>query len=112
MEIDYRAIGKQIRKYRLARHLTQQQLGELSDVEPSNISHIERGATKLSFPTLIGIANALEVSLDALVYENIKANCHVSIQLIDDLLEDCSSEEMQAIVEMIETTKRILRKRS
>ena len=30
MRVDYKAFGKRLREYRLARHLTQEQLGELS----------------------------------------------------------------------------------
>ena len=53
MGIDYQAIGVRIRRLRKAKGLTQQTLAELSEQEPSNISHIERGATKLSLPTLV-----------------------------------------------------------
>lgn len=51
-EIDYKAIGARIKYYRNQRNITQAQLAETSSVEPSNISHIERGATKVSLPTL------------------------------------------------------------
>ena len=53
MELDYQAIGVRIRRLRKERGLTQQTLAEMSGQEPSNISHIERGATKLSLPTLL-----------------------------------------------------------
>ena len=69
MGLDYQAIGTRVRRLRKARGLTQQTLAELSDQEPSNISHIERGATKLSLPTLVNIANALEVTVDELLEE-------------------------------------------
>ena len=58
MGLDYQSIGIRIRRLRKAKGLTQQALAELSNQEPSNISHIERGATKLSLPTLVNIANA------------------------------------------------------
>ncbi len=60
MELDYQAIGVRIRRLRKERGLTQQTLAEMSGQEPSNISHIERGATKLSLPTLVSVANALD----------------------------------------------------
>ena len=69
--IDYVAMGKRIREKRTLLGITQQKLSELSGVEPSNISHIERGATKLSLPTLIKIANALGTSVDELLCDNI-----------------------------------------
>ena len=61
MELDYVSIGRRIKKYRIDLGLKQSQLAERSGVEPSNISHIERAATKVSLPTLVNIANALEV---------------------------------------------------
>lgn len=109
MEIDYKTIGSRIREARKAKNWTQAILAEKSGVEPSNISHIERAATKLSLPTLIKIANALEVSLDELVYGNLVKSTHVSIGLIDNLLSDCSPDEIKALVEVIKTTKSILR---
>ena len=55
MEIDYELIGKRIREERISQNLSQQTLAEISNISPTNISHIERGATKLSLPTLVSI---------------------------------------------------------
>ena len=76
MAIDYVIIGTRIREIRKNKKMTQATLAELSGVEPSNISHIERAATKLSLPTLVSIANALNVTLDELVYGNLKKSQH------------------------------------
>ena len=48
LELDYTAIGIRIRRYRKKQGRTQQVLAEMSEQEPSNISHIERVTTKLS----------------------------------------------------------------
>ena len=58
MEINYVSIGERIREIRMQKRWTQAFLAERAAVEPSNISHIERAATKVSLPTLIAIANA------------------------------------------------------
>ena len=84
--------------------LTQVKLGEKAGIEPSNISHIERGATKVSLPTLVSIANALEVSLDEIIYDSLVKNEHIKIKLIDDLVQNCNSEEMSALIEIIKAT--------
>ena len=109
MSIDYKIIGTRIREIRKSKNLTQEKLAEMSGVEPSNISHIERAATKLSLPTLINIANALDVTLDELVYNNLNNSTHVSVKMIDELLFDCSPEELKALAEVIKTTKNVLR---
>ncbi len=107
--INYVTIGKRIRELRTKKKLTQADLAELSGIEPSNISHIERAATKLSLPTLVSIANALEVTLDELVWDNLKKSEHVSVSIINDLISDCTPAELKAISEVIKTTKSVLR---
>lgn len=107
--IDYVTIGKRIKELRKNKGLTQAQLAEMSGVEPSNISHIERAATKLSLPTVIAIANALDATLDEIVYGNLKKSSHISVSIIDNLLLDCDPSELRSIAEVIKTTKVVLR---
>lgn len=109
MDLNYESIGKRIKKFRVERGWKQSQLAEKSGVEPSNISHIERAATKVSLPTLVSIANALEVSLDEIVYNSLIKNEHISIKEINELLEDCEREELTALIQIIKTTKNIMR---
>ncbi len=109
MELDYKIIGERIRYYRKKQHLTQAKLAEMAQFETSNISHIERATTKMSLKALMNIANALNVSLDELVYNNLKKCSHVAFKNIDELLQDCTPEELVAIEQMIENTKKVLR---
>ena len=109
MGIDYQAIGVRIRRLRKAKGLTQQTLAELSEQEPSNISHIERGATKLSLPTLVHIANALGVTADQLLCDSVAASGAVYQQELTALLSDCSHWELRLITETIRTLKEGLR---
>ncbi|MGN1418884.1 MAG: helix-turn-helix domain-containing protein [Acutalibacteraceae bacterium] len=110
MEINYISIGARIRQFRKEKGWTQAVLAEKSGIEPSNISHIERGATKLSLPTLVSIANALEVTTDELVYASLVKREHILTDSISSLLSDCNGDELQAIEQMITVTKNILRK--
>ena len=112
MTIDYISIGNRIKELRSAKGWTQATLAEKSGVEPSNISHIERAATKLSLPTMVNIANALGVTLDEIAYGSIEKGTHVSIKIIDELLSDCTPDEICSITEIIRTTKSVLRKNS
>lgn len=110
MEIDYNAIGIRIRRIRKERGLTQQRLAEMSNLEPSNISHIERGATKLSLPSIINIANALGVTVDDLLCDNLEQADHSFERMMGSILSDCSHREMIVITETIMALKQILRK--
>lgn len=109
MDLDYVVIGNRIREARIKKKWTQAVLAERANVETSYISHIERAVTKLSLPTLINLANALDTTLDELVYGNLTKSAHVSTQIINELLSDCSPDELRAIAEMIKTTKSVLR---
>ncbi len=109
MSLDYKAIGKNVRAARLRNNLTQEKLGEYSCVEPTNISHIERGATKVSLPTLFSLANVLYVTLDELMYGNLKNDSAVSVGIINDAVSDCTPSELRAIAEIITALKNAIR---
>lgn len=110
MMLDYQAIGRRIRRLRKAQGLTQQTLAERAEQEPSNISHIERGATKLSLPTLVSIANALGVTADELLCDSVAASSTVFQQEAVQLLADCSHAELKIITETIRSLKGSLRR--
>ena len=109
MGVDYISIGNRIKEIRNSKGWTQAKLAEKSGVEPSNISHIERAATKLSLPTMVNIANALDVTLDEIAYGSLVKSTHVSIKMINDILADCSPDELRSLAEVIKTTKSVLR---
>ncbi len=109
MSIDYDAIGKRVRAKRCEYGYTQAELAELAEIEPSHVSHIERGATKVSLPTLIAIANVLNATLDELVYGNLKNDSAVSVQMINDIICDCTPEELRTLIKFLESAKSLLR---
>lgn len=109
MEIDYEAIGQRIRKYRLTLGLSQEVVSEKADLTPAHYSHIERGNTKPSLPTLIRIANVLGISIDDLLCDNVEKSRHVRVRDVDRLLEDCTPQEIKALTEILAAAKKALR---
>lgn len=67
MELDYQEIGRNIRHYRQKKGLNQKELAELINVSDQHISHIENAHTKLGLPTLVAIANVLEIDCNSLL---------------------------------------------
>lgn len=61
----YLKLGKNIRKYRLEKKLSQEKLSELLDANPKFIGHVERVERYISLKKLIEISNILEVPLYA-----------------------------------------------
>jgi len=110
MDLNYSAIGIRIRRIRKEHGLTQQALAELSDQEPSNISHIERGATKLSLQTIVNIANVLGVTTDDLLCDSLIAASSAFERAASDILADCTHREMIIITETMRSLKQNLRK--
>ena len=71
MMVDFTALGQRVKKVRLLRELTQEQLAEKADVVNSYVGVIERGEKKASINTLVKIANALNCSVDYLLVDSL-----------------------------------------
>lgn len=60
-------LGNKIRYERVRKHLSQEKLAELANLNMRSISTIECGTTDVKFTTLNKIANALGVEIKTLV---------------------------------------------
>ena len=69
--VDYKALGQRVKKVRLLRDMTQEQLAEKSDVVNSYVGVIERAEKKASINTLVKVANALNCSVDYLLSDSL-----------------------------------------
>ncbi len=56
-------LGGAIRSYRNRRHLTQEELAELADLNPKYIGEIERGEKIISIEALLRIAKAVRTPI-------------------------------------------------
>ena len=68
---DGEAMGRRIRRKRQEQGLTQAQFAKKIGVSTSFYGHIERGSRTPSIDTLVIIANALNVGLDALLRDSL-----------------------------------------
>lgn len=109
-ELDYDKIGQRIRDARTKMGIQQAELAYRAGLTTSHMSHIETGRTKLALPTIVKIANVLSVSVDELLCDSLEQVKVVYDQKIADELEDCDSAELQAFLEIIRSTKSVLRK--
>ena len=71
MAVDYESIGKRIKHYRAEKGFSQDKLAELVSTTYKHISNIETGVKGPSIEMLILIANALDVSADDLLTDNL-----------------------------------------
>lgn len=109
MNLDYKSIGRRIREERKQQRLSQEQLAEKADLSPVHLSHIETANTKLSLPALISIANALGVSSDALLCDNLVASEKAYTNSILNELEDCTNKELKLLSDSVKAIKKSFR---
>lgn len=109
MTINYSLIGNRIKTARKAKGLSQSELSELIDKSVGYMSYIETGSKKPSLETLIQIANALDVTIDELLSDNLVASSTVSNTQINQLLSDCSAFEKSVILLSIKSIKDAIR---
>ncbi len=78
--MDYSSLGARIRRERILRGWTQEQLAEKANISLSFLGHIERGTRKASLETLVALANVLNASVDELLSGNLtyKPRLHAS----------------------------------
>lgn len=110
MEIDYKALGMRIRQKRIEKHLTQDALAAIVGVTNPHFSNIETGKTKVSLPTLIAISNALSVSTDRLLCDNVMPSQIIFEEEAKELFADCDEYEVRILVDMLRSIKDILRR--
>lgn len=112
MELDYIALGGRINRIRKEKDITQSYLAEQVGIEPSNISHIERAASKVGLGTLVKIANVLDCSVDDLLCDSILCERDAFENELIRLSKDCSPKELRMITDLACAMKESMRKRN
>lgn len=108
MAIDYESIGKRIKRYRTDKKMSQEDLGKAIYTSSVHISYVETGSRAPSLEMLINIANALDVSADDLLTDNLKhSNSPVGTE-IHDLLLDCNNDEKAILTKTVTFLKGLL----
>lgn len=106
LDIDYKAIGLRIKAARARKGLTQGNIANLTGLSTPHISNIETGNTKLGLPTIIHLANVLDVSVDELLCDNIHHSEQIYCNELAELVKDCSVDELYIISELAKVIKK------
>jgi len=108
MALDYLSIGKRIKRYRTDKKMSQEELSQKVFVNYEHISRIESGKVKLSLELLVLIADALNVSADDLLFDQLKhPSSPVGTELYD-LLLDCNNDEKAILTKTVKFLKATL----
>ena len=101
--MDGKAVGRRIKEAREKRHLTQEELAARIDISPTNVSVIERGTKIPRLDTFVAIANALEVSGDALLLDVVDHAAESQASDLSAALEGLPWEEKRRILKVVRT---------
>ncbi len=106
LDIDYKAIGLRIKAARARKGFTQGNIAQLTGLSTPHISNIETGNTKLGLPTIIHLANVLDVSVDELLCDNIHRSEQIYCNELAELTKDCSVDELHIISELAKVIRK------
>lgn len=110
MSIDYKDIGQRIKRLRIEKGLTQEQLSEQIGVGPSHMSHIESGSTVPSLEVFISILNALDCSADELLCRETNTGRPLLNSWLSEVIADCDQTETKILTDIVISAKQTLRK--
>ena len=83
-------------------NLTQNQVAELTGLEPRHISQIERGLSKGSIDTLIKLCNAYSISPDIILYDLLDDTVKNSVSIYDEKFKKLSKRDKDSILHFID----------
>ena len=95
-------IGKVCQQYRLKNNLTQNQVSELTGLEPRHISQIERGFSKGSIDTLIKLCNAYKITPDIILYDLLDNEVKNSVSIYDEKFKKLTRRDKETILNLID----------
>lgn len=95
-------IGKAFQEYRLKNNMTQNQVSEITGLEPRHISQIERGLTKGSIDTLIKLCNAYKITPDVILYDILDNETKNMVEMYDEKFKKLSKRDKESILYLID----------
>lgn len=95
-------IGKIFYEYRIKNKLTQNQVAELTDLEPRHISQLERGLTKGSIDTLIKLCNVYKITPDVVLYDLLNENVKKSFSSYEEKFKKLANSDKETILHLVD----------
>ena len=103
MKMDLTAFGKNVKKYRGAAGLTQEDLADKVSCSVKEIGRIEAGKTDPSYSKIVTIANIFKIGFDQLASNDLENRTNYYIQQVFDLTKDLDEYEKSLSIAMLES---------
>lgn len=97
-ELDFKFIGQRIKEVRCEKHLTQEYLAKVTNVNVSHISNIETSKVRVSLTLLVGICNALDVTLDYLLENEYHSPTSTLEKELVNIMKDLPKEKQETLL--------------
>ena len=110
--MDYKCLGKNLRKYRKRAKLTQEALAEKVDRSNSHIGQIENGRGIPSLNTVVEIANVLGVTVDQLIISDSRYPELTYLKEFDETLQRMPVPVRRTACQMIQELLDVMEKLS
>lgn len=99
--MDLKAVGQRIKAAREAKNLTQEELAALVNLSTTHVSVIERGLKVTKLDTFVAIANALDVSADALLIVVVTHSVTGVTNELSDMIGKLPKDEQKRILNAV-----------
>ena len=99
--MDLKAVGQRIKAAREAKNPTQEELAALVNLSTTHVSVIERGLKVTKLDTFVAIANALDVSADALLIDVVTHSVTGVTNELSDMIEKLPKDEQKRILNAV-----------
>lgn len=99
--MDLKAVGQRIKAAREAKNLTQEELAALVNLSTTHVSVIERGLKVTKLDTFVAIANALDVSADALLIDVVTHSVIGVTSELSDMIGKLPKDEQKRILNAV-----------
>lgn len=100
--MDLSSVGRNIKKYRKLKKLTQEQLAQKTSLTSNYIGMVERGEKIPSLETFVLLVNALEVSSDKILSGVIDKGYLVKVSILTQKLSMLNEKEKDHIIEVLD----------
>ena len=95
-------IGNKFQEYRLKNNLTQNQVAEITGLEPRHISQIERGLSKGSIDTLLKLCNAYKITPDIILYDLLDEDLKKDVSIYAENFKKLNQKDKKSILHFID----------
>ena len=98
MDLNYSMIGKRIRRFRIAKNITQEELAFQIGTSAAYVCNIELGKKKASLNKLCEISEILGVTVNDLIYSSADRTLETKSKEFAELLSLCPVEDQQQLL--------------